>query len=471
MTHCFLHIVFFPPVHWQQEVYVLSKGRHEMEEQWIADRAVLRQLLVLHPTWTVAELATYLERSRSWVKKWRQRFREAAPEDRQVVFGQSRARHTPPPSTDALVVQRILDLRDEPPEHLQRVPGPKALLYYLPRHAEGLPQGAHLPRSTRTIWKILRTNDRIQGEHRRKPQPLDPREPLEEVQMDLKDASTVPADPTGEGKRQHVVEICNFVDAGTSTWLFAPVHQDFHAETLLEVIVQFLQTYGLPRILTFDRDPRFVGSSSGRDFPSALLRFLLCIGVEPNVCPPQRPDKNAYVERLHRTLSAECLLIHRPTTLEQVREVTVTFRQHYNTERPHQGRTCANVPPTVAFPTLPSLPPVPAMVNPDRWLERLHRRAYARKVGRDGEVVVNHETYYVPQVYARKQVVLFVNAPERTFDIWHGSELIKQVAIRGLYGERMTFERYAALMMQEARSEERRAELAKRNLRQLHLWN
>jgi hypothetical protein len=35
----------------------------------------------------------------------------------------------------------------------------------------------------------------------------------------------------------------------------------------------------------------------------------------------------------------------------------------------------------------------------------------------------------------------------------------------------MTFERYAAIMMQEARSEERRAELAKRNLRQLHLWN
>jgi hypothetical protein len=180
-----------------------------MEEQWIADRAVLRQLLVLHPTWTVAELATYLERSRSWVKKWRQRFREAAPEDRQVVFGQSRARHTPPPSTDPLVVQRILDLRDEPPENLHRVPGPKALLYYLPRHAEGLPQGAHLPRSTRTIWKILRTNDRIQGAHRRKPQPLDPREPLEEVQMDLKDASTVPASTTGERKRQHVVEICN----------------------------------------------------------------------------------------------------------------------------------------------------------------------------------------------------------------------------------------------------------------------
>jgi integrase-like protein len=245
----------------------------------------------------------------------------------------------------------------------------------------------------------------------------------------------------------------------------------FMLSTLLEVIVQFLQTYGLPRMLTFDRDPRFVGSSSGRDFPWALLRFLLCVGVEPNVCPPQRPDQHAYVERLHRTLSAECLLIHRPTTLEQVREVTTTFQQHYNTERPHQGRACNNVPPTVAFPTLPKLIPVPAMVNPDHWLERLHRRAYARKVGRDGQVVVNHETYYVPHSYAQEQVVLFVNAPERTFDIWHGPELLKRVTIRGLYGEAMPFERYVAVMMQEARSEERRAELAKRSLRQLRLWN
>jgi hypothetical protein len=48
---------------------------------------------------------------------------------------------------------------------------------------------------------------------------LSPREPLEEVQIDFKDASTVPADP--EGKQQHVVEVLNFVDADTSILLSA----------------------------------------------------------------------------------------------------------------------------------------------------------------------------------------------------------------------------------------------------------
>jgi hypothetical protein len=265
------------------------------EAQWIAERTMLRHLIALHPTWTNAQLAACLARSHSWVKKWRKRFREVAPDDQHVVFGLSRARKTPPPSTHPTVVQRILDIRDAPPEHLQRVPGPRAILYYLPRHSEGLAPWVHLPRSTRTIWKILRQHQRIAVDRRRIPQPLERRAPLEEIQMDFKDVTTVAADPSGEGKRQHVVEVCNFVDAGTSIWLHAPVRSDFHAETALEGVVQFLRLYGLPHMLTFDRDPRLVGSASGRDFPSALRRFLLCVGIVPHVCPPHRPDLNCYV--------------------------------------------------------------------------------------------------------------------------------------------------------------------------------
>ncbi len=116
-----------------------------MEADWVAKRSLLRHLITLHPTWTVSDFATCLGHSESWVKKWRKRFREADPDDPTILLSHSRARKTPPPSTSPEVIQRILELRDSPPEHLQRVPGPKALLYYLPRHAEGLPQGAHLP--------------------------------------------------------------------------------------------------------------------------------------------------------------------------------------------------------------------------------------------------------------------------------------------------------------------------------------
>jgi transposase InsO family protein len=61
---------------------------------------------------------------------------------------------------------------------------------------------------------------------------------------------------------------------------------------------------------------------------------LLCLGIQPHVCPPHRPDLNAFVERYHRTLKQECLLVHNPRTEEQVREVNAAFVRHYNQERP-----------------------------------------------------------------------------------------------------------------------------------------
>jgi transposase InsO family protein len=87
----------------------------------------------------------------------------------------------------------------------------------------------------------------------------------------------------------------------------AQVHPDFHAETALEAVIQFLLTHGRPKQMSFDHDPRWVGGSSGWDFPSALKRFLLCVQIEPRICPPHQPQKNAYVERYHRSYKEECL--------------------------------------------------------------------------------------------------------------------------------------------------------------------
>jgi hypothetical protein len=189
-----------------------------------------------------------------------------------VLFGLPRRRKTPYPQTDAQVEERILAIRDEPPENLKRVPGPKAILYYLPRDPALQARTAPLPRSTRTIWKILKRNDRIVHPARRVHQPLERPAPMSCWQIDCKDASTVPADPYG--KQQHVVEILNVVDMGTSMVVAAHVHANFHAQIALQAMAQVLTEYGTPDSITLDRDPRWVGSASGRDFPSAFLRFL-----------------------------------------------------------------------------------------------------------------------------------------------------------------------------------------------------
>jgi hypothetical protein len=189
----------------------------ETEAQLIVQRASLRWLAQQHPSWTHQELAIALGKSLAWVKKWLKRLHEAAPGDVMALHARSRERLTPPASltSQTAVVQRILEIGESPPENLHRIPGPEAILYYLHRDPELQKAGVRLPRSQTTVWKILRLFGCIVQEHRRKPRPLERKQPGEEVQLDLKDATTVPTDPDGKrkpGGGNHQFRGCRHLD-------------------------------------------------------------------------------------------------------------------------------------------------------------------------------------------------------------------------------------------------------------------
>ena len=376
-----------------------------MEAVYYAARGNLRRLLRLHPTWTRAQVAQATGMSPGWVSKWKKRLLRVPPDDEQVLHGLSHAPHHPPPRLDPSVVDRLLEMRDQPPEGLGRTPGPKALLYYLPRDESLQQAGLRLPRSTRTIHRLLREHGRIAPRLPHAPDPIERPQPMQQWQLDFKDASSVPADPAG--KQQHVVETLNIIDKGTSVLLAHHVRADFTAETALQAVAQTFAEQGLPRSITLDRDTRWVGSPQGSDFPAALIRFCHSVGVAVLVCDPRHPQQNGFVERYHRAYQEECLSRHRPTTLSQVREITETFAEHYNWQRPHQGIACGNRPPRVAFPELPTLPKVPDVVNADAWLAWVDGEHVGRLVNRQGEVSVDLRTYYVSSKLAG-QVVTYV---------------------------------------------------------------
>jgi transposase InsO family protein len=300
-----------------------------------------------------------------------------------------------------------LEIRSAPPAPINRIPGPKTIRYYLEQDPELRAQGLRTPRSTRTIWQILRQYGRIAERHRDYvpvPRPA----PMAVWQLDFKDVSSVPADP--EGKRQHVVEVLDTVDAGTSILVSAQVRPDFTAETALQAVAELVQQHGLPQAVTIDRDVRFVGAPQQRDFPSPFVQFWLCLGVAVTICPPRRPDKNPFVERYHRSFEYECLRIYRPHDLETATTVTTAYQHFYNTERPHQGLSGGNLPPRAAFPTLPALPSVPAVVDADRWLQAYDGQRFARNVKANGRVVVADTSYYVKTARAKQAVALRVDA-------------------------------------------------------------
>jgi len=424
-----------------------------MEAVYYAARANLRRLLTQYPTWTRQQYAQAVGMSLGWVKKWIKRLQEAPPQDETVLQGQSRARKHPPERISEVVVDRILQMRDQPPEGLGRPPGPKALLYYLPRDAELVAQGQRLPRSSRTIHRILSAAGRIRRRRPRVQEPTERPAPMSQWQLDFKDASSVAA--AADGKRQHVVEVLNSIDEGTSVVVAAQVRADFTAETALQEVASLLRTHGRPKLLTFDRDVRFVSSPQGSDFPSALVRFCQCLDVAVRICDAHHPEHNGFVERYHRSYQEECLAVQRPATLEEVRAVTAQFQQHYNWERPHQGHSCGNRPPRTAFPSLPELPPVPDLVNPDRWLSVNDGLHLVRTVRRNGTVSIDLKDYYVGQALAGQRVALHLSAKAGVWLVIQGTQLLKALPLKGLYGAALPFEQFVQFMMQQARAEQR----------------
>lgn len=439
-----------------------------MTTSYYADRINLFHLMGLHPNWTQAQLARALGRSKSWVYKWQKRLKSIPAADdgtlHEMAQDQPHARKHSPERIDPRIEALILAIRDEPPEGLRRTPGPKAILYYLPRKVSLWESGLRLPTSTRTIYLILKRHQRIVSHLKPVAQEELPRPaPLSCWQIDFKDISSVADDPQmPTGKKLHIAEAFNIVDEGTSILLHTEVRTDFTAETLLHSLAQAIRRYGLPRRITLDRDPRSVGGPAGSDFPSVLLRFGMALGIEMHVCAPHHPQENGFVERYHRSYQQECLLLDRPSTLADARQVTASWGEHYNRERPNQAISCGNRPPFLAFPSLPQLPAPPKAIQADGWLKELDGFHVQRKVDAHGNVHLDLRTYYVDVHRRGQRVSLQLQADKGEVAIWHEATLLKTVPLRGLLGLSCSFEQFVELMAHQTRASHRLRSLQER---------
>jgi hypothetical protein len=269
--------------------------------------------------------------------------------------------------------------------------------------------------------------------------------------IDFKEVSTVPPEP--DGRRQHGVESLNVVDHGTSILLSAQVRQDYTMVTAVEAMVHVLRVHGCPQAVRFDRDPRFIGSWSAGESPSAFMRLLMCLDIGLQICPPHRPDKNPFIERYHKNYKYEGLLRECPETLSQAQAVTLVYQIHYNKERPNQAITCGNRPPRTAFPDLPTLPPLPQQVDPDHWLQKIDGKCYKRRIQPNGSVQVGKRYYYIRQKLKGQQVLLKVDALAQQFQVLLDGNPIKRVDIKGLYHGVLDLAAYLDLIHREAESE------------------
>ena len=116
----------------------------------------------------------------------------------------------------------------------------------------------------------------------------------------------------------------------------------------------------------------------------------------------------------------------------------------------------------MAFPALPTRPPLPDVIDPDGWVQAIHGKRSARKVKSDGRVKLDEQHYYIQQEMAGKHVVLEVDGTAQELVVWQQQEVIKRVPIKGLQKRLLPWNQYVLQLREEARTEWRLSQQGRR---------
>jgi transposase InsO family protein len=416
---------------------MLSKAK------WVYERMKLYELMTLQPHWSSREYASALGHDHKWVQKWKKRLKNEAEVTVKSFQSLSHAPKRPAIQIAQEAKEIVCQLREELSERFHRPAGAKTILYALQKYRESQKPAFRLPTALSSINKILRERGYIPPKQERFREPLTLPLPMDEWELDFGEIRL---------SEEEIFEFLIVIDRGTSRLVYLEGSNGYRAETALEAVSRLFLLHGLPKRLRFDRDPRLWGAWTRDSYPSPFVRFLRVLGVEPVICPPRRPDKKPMVERGIFTFKYECLARQPPQNLAEALELSEKYPHYYNHERPHQGRACQNRTPDEAFPSLPMLPRLPDVLQPDSWLSAYHGRVYRRRITSAGTIQIDRHLYSIGSAYAKQEVLVHLDAEQSCFFVSLGEKVLKRLPIQGLYGGTMDFSSYLIAMKAEART-------------------
>lgn len=118
-----------------------------------------------------------------------------------------------------------------------------------------------------------------------------------------------------------------------------------------KVLRRTFERWGKPGELKMDRDPLFIGSTRF-EWPSALILWLIGLGITPIINPRARPTKNANVERYNKTWLYHVGMTTKTYTVETLQAFTDQAWEDRRCFLSSRNRHCKNHPPMVALPEL-----------------------------------------------------------------------------------------------------------------------
>lgn len=121
----------------------------------------------------------------------------------------------------------------------------------------------------------------------------------------------------------------NVMDDFNREVLWIEIDYSLPTTRIIRALEQVIEFKGKPARLRMDNGPEFIS-----------IQFeMWCrnLGIELQFIQPGKPTQNAYIESLNGLYRRHILDAHLFETLDDVRDVTEEWIDHYNTEKPHES--------------------------------------------------------------------------------------------------------------------------------------
>jgi transposase InsO family protein len=260
--------------------------------------------------------------SRVWVQKLVKRY---LAEGESAFEPRSRAPHHSPRRvvTDGLE-ERIVELRKQLTDQGLDA-GAETIRWHLQR--EGRPSPA-----TATIWRTLSRRGFVTPQPHKRPRSSWRRfsadQPNECWQADITHW------PLTSGVE---AEILNTLDDHSRLLVTSSARGVFKAGDVVTDLTAAMTEHGRPERMLTDNGAVFTGRFRGRGWV-ALERECVALGIALGHSRPYHPQTCGKVERVHQTIKNWLAAQNpQPSTIAELQAMLDTFRDYYNTQRPHRG--------------------------------------------------------------------------------------------------------------------------------------
>ncbi len=169
-------------------------------------------------------------------------------------------------------------------------------------------------------------------------------------------------DRTHNGRKFRML---NVIDEFTHEGLAIRVARKLTAVDVIDVLSNLFILRGVPSDIRSDNGPEFVAQ--------AVRDWIAAVGSKTAYIAPGSPWENGYVESFNARLRDELLNGEIFYSLREAEIVPESWRQHYNTVRPHASLSYRPPAPEVFIPALTASPAVPPRPAPPAMLAEAPR--------------------------------------------------------------------------------------------------